>query len=177
MRLSGVYLSRMDNPHTDIADGLLLNPPDYYMRRALQEASGAFDEGEVPIGAVVAGPGGAIIGRGRNAIERLADATAHAEILAIGAAAQHQQTWRLNGCTLYVTLEPCMMCLGAILASRLDRVVYGARDPRLGAVDTHSHRDQILASYRVYPTIEGGKLEAECSELLKAFFRKLRASE
>ena len=74
------------------------------MRRAYQEALGAFDEGEVPIGAVVVGPQQSIIGRGRNAVERLSDATAHAEILAIGAAAQHQNTWRLNGCTLYVTL-------------------------------------------------------------------------
>ncbi len=144
------------------------------MERAYQEALRAFDEGEVPVGAVVAGPSGAIIGRGRNAVERLNDATAHAEILAIGAAAQRMETWRLNGCTLYVTLEPCMMCLGALLASRIDRIVYGTADPRLGAVDTYPHREQILASYRVFPVVESGVMQRECAELLKSFFRTLR---
>lgn len=154
---------------------LLQRDARYYMERAYQEALGAFDEGEVPVGAVIAGPDGKIIGRGRNAIERLNDATAHAEILAIGAAAAHQQTWRLNDCTLYVTLEPCMMCLGALLASRVDRIVYATADPRLGAVDTFTHREQIMASYRVYPGIESGVMAQECSELLKSFFRTLRA--
>ncbi|MBD3242805.1 MAG: tRNA-specific adenosine deaminase [Chitinivibrionales bacterium] len=155
---------------------MLQRDSHHYMERAYQEALRAFDEGEVPVGAVVTGPSGAIIGRGRNAVERLSDATAHAEILAIGAAAQRMETWRLNGCTLYVTLEPCMMCLGALLASRVDRIVYATTDPRLGAVDTFPHRDQILASYRTFPVIESGVMQQECSELLKSFFRTLRAN-
>jgi tRNA(adenine34) deaminase len=158
-------------------DILVLRDADYYMRQAVQEALKAFDEGEVPIGAIIAGPTGSIIGRGANAVERLSDATAHAEVLAIGAAAQHQKSWRLNGCTLYVTIEPCMMCLGAILASRLDKVVYGAADPRLGAVDSHSCKAQAVESYRVFPVIERGVLAEECGELLKQFFKKLRERE
>jgi tRNA(adenine34) deaminase len=154
---------------------VLQRDPRYYMERAYQEALGAFDEGEVPVGAVVVGPGGSIIGRGRNAIERLNDATAHAEILAVGAAAQHRNTWRLNGCVLYVTLEPCMMCLGAVLASRIDRVVYATPDPRLGAVDSFSHREQILASYRTFPEVACGPMGEECSQLLKSFFKGLRS--
>jgi len=157
-----------------MTDDILQQDAIYYMNRAYQEAAAAFDEGEVPVGAVITGPEGTIIGRGRNSVERLADATAHAEILAIGAAAQHQKTWRLNGCTLYVTLEPCLMCLGAILVSRLDRVVYAAPDPRLGAIDTHSYRQQALDSYRVFPTIESGIMADECGKLLKSFFQRLR---
>lgn len=150
------------------------NSPEYYMERAYQEALRAFDEGEVPVGAVVAGPGGSIIGRGSNAVERLRDATAHAEILAIGAAAAHQESWRLNDCTLYVTLEPCTMCLGAILNCRLCGVIYGASDPRLGAVDTHPIAYHARAAYRTFPTIASGVLAEQCSELLTAFFRQLR---
>ena len=164
------------NPASRETEPLLKHEPRYYMEKAYQEALGALDEGEVPVGAVIVGPSGAVIGRGRNAIERLSDATAHAEILAIGAAAQHQKTWRLNGCTLYVTLEPCIMCLGAIAASRIERVVYAAPDPRLGAVESTPCREQILATYRVYPTVESGLMAAECGELLKSFFRKLRDS-
>ncbi len=155
---------------------ILQHNPQYYMERAYQEALGALDEGEVPVGAVVVGPTGAIIGCGRNAIERLNDATAHAEIVAIGAAAHHQDTWRLNGCTLYVTLEPCLMCLGAILASRIERIVYATPDPRLGAVDSHPYREQVLATYRIFPAVESGIMATPCSELLKSFFRSLRAA-
>jgi tRNA(adenine34) deaminase len=155
-------------------DSILQVDDHYYMERAYQEATAAFDEGEVPVGAVIAGPEGGIIGRGRNGVERLADATAHAEILAIGAAAQHQHTWRLNGCTLYVTLEPCMMCLGAMLASRIDRLVYAARDPRLGMVDTHACREQALDAYRVFPSVDSGIMAEECGQLLSSFFQQLR---
>ena len=155
-------------------DSILAQDDAFYMLRAYQEAAAAFDEGEVPVGAVIAGPQGAIIGRGRNSIERLGDATAHAEILAIGAAAQHLHGWRLNGCALYVTLEPCLMCLGALCAARIERVVYAAADPRLGAIDTHSYREQILASYRGFPQVYSGVMAEECGQLLSSFFRRLR---
>lgn len=145
-----------------------------FMNRAYQEALRALDEGEVPVGAVIVGPGGSILGRGSNAVERLKDATAHAEIVAIGAAAQARESWRLDGCTLYVTLEPCLMCLGAIMASRVSTVVYAARDPRLGAVDTFSYRPTVEASYRNFPQIAGGIMAEECGELLTSFFKEIR---
>src|SRR5215813_11761002 len=103
------------------------------MRAALAEAQRAFDEGEVPVGCVVVREG-VVIGRGRNQVERMKDATAHAEIVAIGAASTALDSWRLDECTLYVTLEPCAMCAGAIVLSRVGRVVYGAIDPKAGAV-------------------------------------------
>ncbi|HEX3135580.1 MAG TPA: nucleoside deaminase, partial [Planctomycetota bacterium] len=103
-----------------------------YMRIALHEAKLAGDEGEVPVGAVVVCDG-RVIGRGRNACERLNDATAHAEMVAITAASQALSTWRLEDCTLYVTLEPCPMCMGACLNARVKRVVYGAFEPKAGA--------------------------------------------
>ena len=103
-----------------------------FMRMALQEASAASDDGEVPVGAIIVHEG-RIIGRGRNACERLQDATAHAEIVAITAASQALGSWRLEACTLYVTLEPCPMCMGACLNARVPRVVYGAFEPKAGA--------------------------------------------
>jgi tRNA(adenine34) deaminase len=101
------------------------------MNAAYQEALKAFDEGDVPVGAVIEHEG-RIVGRGYNRIEKCMDASAHAEILAIGAASSLLQSWRLTGCTIYVTLEPCLMCLGALLQSRVDAIVYAAADPRLG---------------------------------------------
>src|SRR5688572_19674601 len=103
---------------------------DHFMRQALREAEAAAREGEVPIGCVIV-KDGKIIGRGRNSMETLKDPTAHAEILAIGAACAALGNWRLEGCTLYATLEPCPMCAGAILNGRVTRVVYGSRDKRL----------------------------------------------
>jgi tRNA(adenine34) deaminase len=143
------------------------------MGAALREAIKAFDEGEVPVGAVIERDG-AIIGRGYNKIEGLRDATAHAEIIAITAASAHVGGWRLNGCTLYVTLEPCLMCLGAILQSRVSAVVYGAKDPRLGGIDTFNYRAEAEKSYRVFPQVSSGIMEDESRDLLKAFFKKLR---
>jgi len=155
-------------------DGLISAPgADFFMAAALREALRAFDEGEVPVGAVIE-KDGAIIGRGYNRIEALGDATAHAEIIAITAASAAVGDWRLNGCTLYVTLEPCIMCLGAILQSRISTVVYGARDPRLGGIDTFNYRTEAEKSYRVFPEITSGIMEDESRDLLKAFFKKLR---
>jgi tRNA(adenine34) deaminase len=147
--------------------------PEFFMRAAYQEALKAFDEGEVPIGAVIA-RNDSIIGRGYNRIEQLADATAHAEIIAITAAASSLATWRLDGCTLYVTLEPCIMCLGALLQSRIGGIMYGASDPRLGAVDTRSYREQLEKAYGFFPAITQGTLAQECGEIITSFFRELR---
>src|SRR6185503_2124715 len=120
---------------------------------------------------------GVVIGRGRNQVESLQDATAHAEILAIGAASNALKSWRLNECTLYVTLEPCSMCAGAIILSRVGRLVYGARDPKAGACGSvldviHERR----LNHRVEVT--EGVLAEECGSLLREFFaRKRRAAE
>jgi len=103
-----------------------------FMRLALLEAAAALEEDETPVGAVVV-QDGRVVGRGHNRVEALGDATAHAEILAIGAAATTLGDWRLNGATLYVNMEPCIMCTGSLLLSRIRRLVYGLRDPRAGA--------------------------------------------
>jgi tRNA(adenine34) deaminase len=147
-----------------------------FMNRAYQEALKALDEGEVPIGAIIVRDA-QIIGRGYNRIEQLSDATAHAEIIAISAASNSSASWRLNGCTLYVTLEPCLMCLGAIMQSRIENVVYGASDPRFGAIDTRSYRFEIEQAYRWFPTITPGILKEECSALISTFFAELRKKD
>jgi tRNA(adenine34) deaminase len=144
-----------------------------FLRAALVEASKSADKGEVPIGCVLV-KDGRVLGRGHNLMETLRDPTAHAEILAIGAACQALENWRLDGCTLYVTLEPCPMCAGAILNSRIGRVVFGARDKRLGALgSTYS----VLEDNPINRVIEvaGPAMEEECLEMLRAFFRDIRA--
>jgi tRNA(Arg) A34 adenosine deaminase TadA len=145
------------------------------MRAALREAAAAAAADEVPIGCVVVREG-LIIGRGRNQVEALQDATAHAEIIAIGAASASLQSWRLHECTLYVTIEPCAMCAGAMILARVARLVYGARDPKAGACGSvldviHERR----LNHRVQ--VEEGLLAEECGALLSAFFaRKRRTS-
>jgi len=143
-----------------------------WMHEALLEAKKAFAKDEVPVGAVVVNEG-RIVGRGHNLVETLQDPAAHAEMLAINAAANYLATWRLEDCILYTTLEPCMMCTGAILLSRMPVIVYGAKDPRYGACGT---RLQIADNENldVRAGIIGGVLEDECSGLIKDFFRKLR---
>src|SRR5204863_780323 len=111
---------------------VLIRDDEAGMRAALREAVAAADADEVPVGCVIVHDG-LIVGRGRNQTEALQDATAHAEIIAIGAASSALGTWRLNECTLYVTLEPCAMCAGAIVLARVRRLVYGAADPKAGA--------------------------------------------
>lgn len=142
------------------------------MAEALAEARRAGEEGEVPIGAVVA-LDGRIVGRGRNARERLRDPTAHAEILALQEAARTLGRWRLTGATVYATLEPCPMCAGALVNARIDRLVYGVADPKAGAVDTlfDLARDARL-NHRLQ--VASGVLAQECGELLRAFFRERR---
>lgn len=139
------------------------------MRQALAEASAAVATGDVPVGAVVLAPDGTVLGTGRNAREAGTDPTAHAEILALRAAAAARRTWRLDGCTLAVTLEPCTMCAGALVLARVSRLVFGAWDPKAGAAG--SVRD-VVRDGRLNHRVEvmGGVLEEECGALLRTFF-------
>lgn len=147
---------------------------EIFMREALAEAGAAFAAGEVPIGAVVV-KGGAIIARAHNLREAEHDATAHAEILAIRRAGQRLGGWRLSGCTLYVTVEPCPMCAGALVQSRIDHLVFGAPDPKGWA-------DRSLLEIVQNPglnhrlAVTDDVLADECSALMKRFFRSRRSS-
>lgn len=144
------------------------------MTLALSEARQAGQLGDVPVGAVVCGPDGAVLAVGRNSREADHDPTAHAEVLALRAAGAQLGSWRLDGCTLVVTLEPCTMCAGAAVLARVARVVLGAWDPKAGA--TGSVRDVVRDS-RLNHRIEvvGGVREQECSAVLREFFRAHRA--
>ena len=146
-----------------------------YMREALVLARAAADAGEVPIGCVVVhDPTGRIIGRGANRRQSDHDPTAHAEILALREAGQALGHWRLLDCTLYVTLEPCPMCAGAIVNARVPRLVYGCDDPKAGAVRTlFSLCEDARLNHRV--EVLSGLLAEECGEALRAFFRAQRA--
>jgi tRNA(adenine34) deaminase len=146
---------------------------DVPMGAALDDARAALATGDVPIGAVVLDPGGAIIGRGRNVREAEADPTGHAEIVALRVAAKATGSWRLEGCTLVVTLEPCTMCAGAAVLSRVDRLVFGAYDEKAGAVGSlwDVVRDRRL-NHR--PEVVAGVLAAESTALLDEFFRDQR---
>jgi len=143
------------------------------MREALAEASLALAAGDVPIGAVVLDPDGAVIGRGHNVREVSADPTGHAEVVALRAAAAARGEWRLDGCSLVVTLEPCTMCAGAAVLSRVDRVVFGAFDEKAGAAGSlwDVIRDRRL-NHR--PEVIAGVLEAEASTMLADFFAEHR---
>lgn len=138
-----------------------------FMRHALNEARRALDAREVPIGAVVVARG-AIVGRGHNLVETLGDATAHAEMQAITAATSTLGGKYLNECTLYVTVEPCVMCAGAIAWSQVGRVVYGAADPKRG------YRRYSESIFPPKTVVEGGVLAAECEEIMANFFAELR---
>jgi tRNA(adenine34) deaminase len=146
------------------------------MRDALREAKAAGQGDDVPVGAVVVDASGAIIGRGRNVREITHDPTGHAELVALREAAAARGEWRLDGCTLVVTLEPCTMCAGAVVLARVDRLVFGAQDPKAGAVGSlwDVVRDRRL-NHR--PEVVPGVLEAECAALLRDFFRSRRASD
>ncbi len=145
-----------------------------WMRVALDEARAAPGHGDVPVGAVVVGPDGVELGRGRNRREQAGDPTAHAELEALRAAARALGSWRLDGCTLVVTLEPCSMCAGGMVQARVARLVFGADDPKVGAVTSLFDlvRDPRLP-HRV--EVRRGVLAAECGEVLRAFFRGRRA--
>jgi tRNA(adenine34) deaminase len=145
------------------------------MTQAIAQAQAAMAEGEVPIGCVIVHePTGKIIGRGHNRRENEEDPTAHAEIIALRAAAKELGTWRLLDCTLYVTLEPCPMCAGAIVQARMPKLVYGCNDPKAGAVRTlYRICDDDRLNHRV-EIVEGIQADA-CAELLREFFRQQRA--
>ncbi len=143
-----------------------------WIAEAMKEARLATDKGEVPVGAIIVRDG-QVIGRGHNQVESLRDPTAHAEILAIGAASGHGESWRLEDTTLYVTLEPCTMCCGAILLARVATVVFGASDPRAGAVVSTS---RLLDGnpYRRQVEVVGGISAGDCGAILSDFFQSRR---
>lgn len=151
-----------------------MTSPDAAMHAALEVARAAPSSGDVPVGAVVLDSAGAIIAIGRNEREMAHDPTAHAELLALRRAGAAVGSWQLTGCTLAVTLEPCVMCTGALVLARVDRLVFGAWDPKSGAAGSlwdlvrdrrHNHRPEVI----------GGVLEAECSALLQEFFLDRRS--
>ena len=145
---------------------------EWFMRQAMKESRKALVKGEVPVGAIVV-KDGRVIGRGWNQVETLKDATAHAEMIALTAAQEALGDWRLEGCTMYVTLEPCQMCAGALMQSRIDRVVIGSMNPKAGCagsvlnlleMDGFNHKVEVIR----------GVLQEECSIMLSDFFRELR---
>lgn len=144
------------------------------MEFALKEARAAFSKNEVPVGAVVV-HGGTVVGKGFNQVEMMNDPTAHAEMIALTAAAATLNSKWLKGCTLYVTLEPCPMCAGAIVLSRISSIVFGSYDAKMGACGTlYSITDDKRLNHRVHSV--GGVLDAQCGELLKEFFKKKRTA-
>lgn len=146
---------------------------DEFMRRALAEARRAGEAGEVPVGAIVVSAG-KVIGTGFNQPIRTVDPSAHAEIVALRAAAQAQGNYRLSGASLYVTLEPCLMCLGALVHARIGAVIYGVPDPKGGAI--RSILDASTLAFNHTFEVEEGVLANECRDLLQTFFRQKRAS-
>ena len=149
----------------------MTKPHEYYMSQALELAREAADAGEVPVGCVIVRDG-AVIGRGRNRREEKQAVCSHAEMEAMAQANAALGSWRLDNCALYVTLEPCPMCAGAIINARIPRVVFGAPDPKAGSCG--SVTDLFALPYNHRPACEGGVLEEECAQLLRDFFRALR---
>lgn len=145
---------------------------EYYMQKAIELANHAAEHGEVPVGCVITDPDGNIIGRGRNRREENSDATAHAEMEAIRQACAHVGDWRLEDCTLFVTLEPCPMCTGAIIQSRIPRIVFGAREPITGSCG--SVIDLFRENYGHSPAVYPGVLGDECRDMMRRFFKEKR---
>ena len=145
------------------------------MAIALLMAREAERLGEVPIGSVIVDAEGHVLATGSNQPISTSDATAHAEMIALRTAGARLSNYRLNGCTVYTTIEPCAMCAGALVNARIARLVYGARDERFGAVETHFRIcDSDILNHRI--EIEGGVLEDECRRLMQEFFKKKRGS-
>jgi len=145
---------------------------EFYMQKALELAREAAEAGEVPVGCVIADSEGNIIGTGRNRREENADATAHAEMEAIRQACAAKGDWRLDDCSLYVTLEPCPMCTGAIMQSRIPRIIFGAREPQTGSCG--SVIDLFRENYGHSPAVYPGVLGEESSQLMRRFFKEKR---
>ena len=144
-----------------------------WMREALKLAQKAASQGEVPVGAILVSPTGELLSKAANVRETLRTPLGHAELLAMHRASKKIQSWRLEECTLYVTLEPCIMCAGAIQQARIGRVVYGAKDPKAGAVESlYQILDDSRLNHQV--TVTSGVLEKECSEIISAFFQNRR---
>jgi cytidine deaminase len=144
-----------------------------HMDRALAEAQAAAERGETPVGAAVVAPDGTVLAAGGNRVRELSDPSAHAEMQTLRAAAQTFGSERLTGCDLYVTLEPCPMCAGAISLARIRRLYYGAADPKTGGVD-HGPRVFAHPTCHHVPEVYGGIAEAECAALLRQFFQARR---
>ena len=141
----------------------------YYMKEALEQAKLAAEKGEIPVGAlVVDSESGEILAAAHNLRESNKSAVAHAEVLAIEEACKKRGSWRLHGCTLYVTLEPCPMCAGALVNSRIDRVVYGAKDARAGAMGSVFHINSYPVNWK--PVVESGVQADTCREVMQKFF-------
>ncbi len=147
---------------------------EQYMKEALKQAKKAYEKGEIPIGAVVVYQG-KIIARAYNKREMLQDVTAHAEVLAIKKACKKLQSWRLEDCSIYVTLEPCVMCAGAMIQARVKKVYYGARNTRFGVHQGPVHLFDVPFNHKV--EVESGILEADCSSLISQFFGKMRSTK
>jgi tRNA(adenine34) deaminase len=154
---------------------IIENTHEYFMHEALKEAEKAYKKNETPIGAVIVSDG-AIISRGHNIKELKKDATLHAELIAIKKACRKLGTWRLNECDMYVTLEPCTMCAGALIQARMGRLFIGAFDPKAGAVGSVINVLQVEKFNHKVEVIQG-ILEDKCSEILKRFFKELRAKK
>ena len=149
---------------------------EHFMERAIELARQAADEGEVPVGAVVVKKStGEIIGEGRNMRETEKNALAHAEIIAINNACKKLGGWRLPDCAIYVTLEPCPMCCGAVINARIDDVIFGAYDLKSGSAVSVQSIFELPYNHR--PTVKGGVMETECSALLSDFFKNLRKKQ
>ncbi|HOA74935.1 MAG TPA: tRNA adenosine(34) deaminase TadA [Phycisphaerae bacterium] len=163
----------MAEPYMNDLPGQQWHTDEEFMRQAVNEAIAALDTEDVPVGAVVVYQG-RIIGRGRNQREQLKDPTAHAEMVALTAAASELGSWRLNGCTIYVTLEPCTMCAGALVLARIDRLVYGADDPKAGACGSVYN---IVEEGRLNHVVQvqRGVMAADAADLLRTFFAQQRA--
>ncbi len=139
---------------------------EFYMKEAVKEAKKALRKGEVPVGAILVDKKGDILARGHNIKEKKKDPSAHAEIIVIRKACKKLNTWRLEECSLYVTLQPCLMCFGALVQARIKRLIFGAYDPK------GKFYESIYFNHSI--EIKGGVLESECSQLLKSFFKILR---
>lgn len=148
-----------------------MNNATYYMKKALCEADLASQEGEVPVGAIIV-KDGEIIATGRNNREQTNDATGHAEIVAIREACRALGGWHLESCTLYVTLEPCPMCMGAIINARVGKVVFGAKDSKAGACGSVLNMCSYPLNHK--PVVESGFMKEECAEILTEFFKRKR---